>query len=164
MSVIIYSRISSKAQSLEAQTSSCKDYCVKNNLTVTEIITETGSGRSMKNLKKLRKLITGSKNITILVYSVDRFSRNTADALNFMKILDSNNINLISVADNIDLSSGSGRHSFRMRVSAAELEIDLLSERVKRSIAFKRSRGDFIGVAPYGYKTQFIGKRFCRKK
>ena len=57
MSVIIYSRISSKAQSLEAQTSSCKDYCVKNNLTVTEIITETGSGRSMKNLKKLRKTI-----------------------------------------------------------------------------------------------------------
>ena len=149
--VFIYCRISSEKQSLESQVHTCVDYCNKKGLFVDAIIKETGSGRNMKKLKKLSKLISTVNNCDIIIYSIDRFSRNSYDAAISMKILDKNNIRLISVSDNIDLSTASGRHAFRMRISAAELETDLISERVKRSIAFKKSKGDAIGVAPYGY-------------
>ena len=126
---------------------------------MSKIVSETGSGRNMKTLSKLRNLLKNSRNTTIVIYSVDRFSRNTIEALEAMKLLAKNNINLISVSENIDLRSGAGRHAFRMRVSAAELETDLLSERVKRSITFKKMRGDHIGTPSYGFTTEFNGKR-----
>ncbi len=69
------------------------------------------------------------------------------------KILEEKNINLVSIVDTIDLSTASGRHQFRERMSCAELESDLISERVKRNISYRKSLGGHIGRYPsFGYK------------
>jgi DNA invertase Pin-like site-specific DNA recombinase len=160
--VIVYCRISSKTQSLGSQYDSCSTYCLNNQKTISKVITEIGSAKTIQNLKKLKKLINTEKNITILVYSIDRFCRNTSELQGILNILSKNNIKLLSVSENVDLVSASGKHTFRMRVSAAELEIDLLSERVRRSIAFRKSRGDYFGSPKYGYSIirTAIGQRF----
>jgi len=161
VTAIIYCRISSEQQSLDAQEFSCKKFCEDRDINISQIIRETGSARSLKNLKNLNSIIKNNSNITIVVYSIDRFCRNTSDSIAILKVMKRKNINLISVTDSIDLSTASGKHAFRMRMSEAELESDLISERVRRSVAFRRARGDYFGRPNFGYRTTVLhsGKR-----
>ncbi|HEY9703572.1 MAG TPA: recombinase family protein [Allocoleopsis sp.] len=158
---IIYCRISSKQQSLISQEKECVDYCIHNNFNILEIVNEIASARDIANLKNLLKIIHENSDITIVVYSVDRFCRNTSDSLILLNVLHEKNINLVAVADSIDLSTASGKHQFRTRVSVAELESDLIKERVKRTVSYKRQNGEYLGsIPPYGFRIERIdGKR-----
>lgn len=147
---IIYARISSPQQSLGSQEQACMDYCNRNNIKVICIENEVSSARKIKNQKKLVNIIKYNRNIDIIVYSADRFSRNLEDCMKICQKMKERNINLISVSDQIDLSTASGTHAFRMRISTAQLESDLISERVKRGIQFKKARGEYTGKSVYG--------------
>lgn len=154
---VIYCRISSKLQNIESQEYACKKYCNSNNMHIVEIVHESCSGRDLKKLIHLNKLLKKYNNINLLIYSLDRLCRNTVDGINIMKIIESKNINIISVSDNIELSTASGKYAFRNRMSSAEFESDLISERVRRSIKNKRENNEFIGGIPeYGYKCEII--------
>lgn len=149
----IYCRVSTKEQSLESQQYSCVKFCVENGYNVIDVITESCSARKIKSQHKLVNLIKGNHDITIIVNSVDRFSRNVIESSQMCNIMKQNNINLISVTDHIDLSTAYGKHSFRARVSTAQLESDTISERVLRTINYKRERGLCLSTrAKYGYK------------
>lgn len=50
-------------------------------------------------------------------------------------------VEFISIRDNIDTSSPTGRFFFRMMASIAELERDITSERTKSGLAAARARG-----------------------
>jgi len=135
-------------------------------MNIVDIVHESCSGRNFKKLIHLNKLFKKYNNITLLIYSLDRLCRNTVDAINIMKIIESKNINIISVSDNIDLSTASGKYAFRNRMSSAEFESDLISERVRRSIKVKRENNQFIGGNPeYGYKlNEFKQKIKCNEE
>lgn len=151
--VFIYCRVSTKEQSLESQQYSCEKFCQERNYIVTDVIREACSARKMKNQPKLLKCLKENINTTIIVNSVDRFSRNVRECFKMCDIMKKNNINLISVTDQIDLSTAYGQHAFRTRVSTAQLESDMISERTLRTIQYKRERGLSLTTrAKYGYK------------
>jgi DNA invertase Pin-like site-specific DNA recombinase len=150
--VIIYCRISSSNQVLDAQEHSCVSYCKQNNFNVISTVNEITSAYSIKKLRKINHIINNNKNITIVIYSIDRFSRNLTDANIILDMIIKNNINVIAVKDNIDLSTPNGRHEFRVKVSLAQLESEKISERVKTNNQYKLDKGYYIGTAPYGYK------------
>lgn len=152
---IIYTRISSAQQmSLQQQEQSCREFLVNKNYNIIDVVQEVSSARHLKNLKNLKKIIRNNKNITIVVYSIDRFCRNTIDGINILKTLVEKNIKLLAVQDNIDFTTAAGRHAFRQRLSAAELESDLISERVQRAINFKKQHNHYFGKAKFGYSLQ----------
>lgn len=156
---IIYTRISSSQQiSLEQQEQACKNFIMNKNYKIKDVIQEVSSARNINNLKKLQKIIRNNYDITIIVYSIDRFCRNTVDGIQILKTMADNKIKLLAVQDNIDFSSAAGRHAFRQRLSAAELESDLIGERVQRAINFKKQKNHYFGKAKYGYSltTQII--------
>lgn len=151
----IYCRVSTKEQSIESQQYSCIKFCEENGYNVINIITESCSARKMKSQQKLVKCLKENNNITIIVNSVDRFSRNLNECFKMCDIMKKNNINLISVTDHIDLSTAYGQHSFRTRVSIAQLESDTISERVRRTINYKREKGLCLSTrTKYGYKIE----------
>jgi DNA invertase Pin-like site-specific DNA recombinase len=151
---VIYCRVSTTEQSLESQEHSCVKFCEENNFNVIEIIQESCSARKTNSQKKLRKFINENTDVTIVVNSVDRFSRNVLECFNMFDIMKKNNINLISVTDNIDLSTAYGKHAFRTRVSTAQLESDSISERVRRTINYKKEHGlALTSRVKYGYKV-----------
>lgn len=152
---IIYTRISSAQQnSLQQQEQSCREFLLNKNYNIIDVVQEASSARHIKNLKNLKKIIHNNKNITIVVYSIDRFCRNTIDGINILKTLVKKNIKLLAVQDNIDFTTAAGRHAFRQRLSAAELESDLISERVQRVINFKKQHNHYFGKAKFGYSLQ----------
>lgn len=77
--IIIYCRVSSIIQkeklSLSIQEEICKDYCIKNNFNIIEIIKETASAKFPKNQKKLLNFIDNyneNNSIKLLVYNISR--------------------------------------------------------------------------------------------
>lgn len=144
--IIIYCRVSTKMQSIEAQEFSCKEYCKNNNYNIINIIHEIGSAYKNIKLPKLENIIQNNFNITLLIYSIDRFSRNLNKCNELLTLIEKNNIILKSVKEDINLLTPIGRHNFRNHVSQAQFESELISERIKNTMNYKKQN-----TPKYGY-------------
>jgi DNA invertase Pin-like site-specific DNA recombinase len=173
----IYCRVSSEKQadylkghtSLQVQQNALYNYCNGSGIQVEHCYYDICSARDMTKLYYLNELInvcnSGDK---IYIYDVSRFSRNTQQALNLLDIFSKKNIEVFSITDSCGYSTFSQKNMFRVLLSKAENDSDLLSQRIKDSISFRRNRGDFIGTPSYGYKcaknTKGIRKRYVNNK
>lgn len=137
--VMIYCRVSTPNQSIEAQEFACKEYCNYNNLNIVKIIHEVGSAYKNIKLYKLEELIKNNKNKILLIYSIDRFSRNLNKCNELLELIEKNNIILKSAREEIDLTTPLGRHTFRNYVSQAQFESEMISERIKNTMNYKKN-------------------------
>jgi len=168
---VIYCRVSSVNQSkymeghtsLETQEQVCRDYAEKFGYIVKNVYSDVCSGRNMDKQYGLKKMIRNvySGN-TILFYEASRFSRNTLQALSCLDKLKKKGIYIYSISDDCGYSSNSDKYKFRLLFPKAENESDMISERVRKSVLFRRKRGDYIGNAPYGYET-YLNDQGIRK-
>lgn len=158
---IIYCRVSTQGQELPAQVHACQEYCYLNGYNIIEIVTEKGSAFAA-NQPKLNKIVTTKKNVNLLVYSIDRFSRNVQSCDTMITHIERNNINLKCVKENINLSTALGKHNFRNVVSLAQYESELIGERVKNNIRYKRQNDLHVGQAPYGFSINKETKKLER--
>lgn len=153
-SAVIYVRASTKEQNIEAQKHACEEFCIKNKLNVIKCYIEKCSAYKQFSQPKLNQLLYTHDNINLIVFSVDRFSRNVKKSDNTIKSLENKNIVLISVKENINLNTAFGKHSFRAHVNAAQYESELISERVKNSVKYRKDNNIHVGQAPYGYRLE----------
>jgi len=144
--VIIYCRVSTPTQSLEAQEFACKEYCNNNNYNIIKIIHEIGSAYKNIKLYKLEDLIKNNTNKILLIYSIDRFSRNLTKCNELLELIKQNNLILKSAKEEINLTTPLGRHTFRNYVSQAQFESEIISERIKNTLNYKK-----INTPKYGY-------------
>jgi len=86
--VAVYCRLSTKCQDLEAgefnnQLSTCLDYCRQKGYQVIRICTEQCSGQIFQRpaINDLRELVTNRSIDAVVVYSLDRLTRDPARAL-----------------------------------------------------------------------------------
>lgn len=149
---IIYCRVSSATQNLDEQEYACKEYCQQNGINVNAIIRETGSARyGINNLPKLQDTIFNmGMPFNLIVWSFDRLTRSTSEDL--YQIFQNKNINLITVNDNTPLIL----QHWNTRLQQAVTESNLISERVTRSVRYRRAIGDHIGNAGYGYQIKYV--------
>lgn len=149
---IIYCRISSATQNLDEQEYACKEYCRQNGLNVNAIVREIGSARyGINNLPKLQDTIFNmGMPFNLIVWSFDRLTRSTSEDL--YGIFIDKNINLVTVNDPTPLTFIYWNQCLQQAVT----ESNLISERVTRSVRYRRAIGDHIGNAGYGYQIQYV--------
>lgn len=169
----IYCRVSSKKQSnyneghtsLEVQEETIRKYCIDNDIDVIQCIREVYSARNMDFMSGLLHIVNiASRGQTIYVYDISRFSRNAHHALNILDELYTKGVNVHSVTENISYGNAVERNQFRLQLCAANYMSDICSQKVKASIQFRRSRGDYIGGTPYGFSTMVDENNHIRKK
>lgn len=151
---IIYCRLSKKtdSKSIESQQKECVQFCINNNLTIKNIVSEIVSAYK-SGQKKLNDILdTITSNDVIVVWEISRFSRNVIEGAKMMNIIRSKQAGIYIVNDKCGFPSTCDYYDIINKITRAQQESDFISERAKRSIRYKKSIGSYIGVASYGKK------------
>lgn len=123
MKVAIYARVSTEDQNVKQQAQYLYDWCLKQGYEIVKKVEDEESGRlPLTGRKKFRKLLEASKGglfQAILIYNLDRLTRNWDDVTLIERHFRDNwdVCSLISTSDSIDLSNASGRMMFRIKMA-----------------------------------------------
>lgn len=145
--VIIYTRVSTKDQSTESQLLKLKEYCKNHNYKVVAKYEDIGTGRNTKrpNYQKLLNDIHLKTFDTLLVWKLNRLSRNTKELIEIGEKLNNKKIDLITYDGLIDTSTAVGKMFYQMLAVIAEFEADNIKENIKAGIDKAKSKGVKIG-------------------
>ncbi|HBI60982.1 MAG TPA: hypothetical protein DDY31_07195 [Lachnospiraceae bacterium] len=120
----------------------------------------TDKGFSGKNterpaLNELLKDIESGLINGVIVYRLDRFSRNITDFYNLYEIMKRHNCDFQSVNEKFDTSTPMGRAMMGILITFAQMERESIQERVKDNYYYRIAQdGRWAGgPAPYGFKN-----------
>lgn len=137
--IIGYARVSTVDQNLDRQISMLSEHgCEK---MVKEKFTGTIKDRS--GLNQLFEVIR--KGDTVVVESISRLGRKTLDILTIIQHFEEMGIQFVSLKENMDTRTSTGKAMFQMLCVIAELERNLIAERVKEGLAASKKRGKQLG-------------------
>ena len=156
---VIYARYSSDRQteqSIEGQLRVCTEYAERNEITIVDTYVDRAMSGTTDNRPAFRKMLTDSakkKWDFVIVYKLDRFSRNKYENAIHKKTLRDNGVKLLSAMENIpDTPEGIILESLLEGMNqyySAEL-----AQKVKRGMKESRLKGRFTGgTVAYGYKV-----------
>ncbi|MEG0285927.1 MAG: recombinase family protein [Vagococcus sp.] len=139
MAIIGYARVSTSHQKFDSQLEALNNYGVD------KIYTECESGR-IKDRKVLNKLLKKLKQgDTIVIYKLDRLARGTQHMLKMLELFQKKGVNFVSISNQIDTSTPMGKLIFTIMSAFAEMEAELIRERITSGIAAAKSKGIQLG-------------------
>ena len=158
-----YVRVSTDEQaregcSLDNQEARIRAYCDSQEWDLIHILREEGySGKTTDRpaLQLLLGSVRDSADVqVVLVYKLDRLSRNQRDVLNILHELESHNVLFKSVTESFDTTTPGGRAFMGMLGVFNQLERDTIAERTKDALAHKKANGEPVGTPGYGWKVE----------
>src|SRR5438309_11361383 len=105
----------------------------------------TGSKDSRPALNRLMADASQRKFDSVLVWKIDRWGRSLRHLVTSLADLDAYGIAFVSLRDNLDLSTPSGRLMMQLLGAMAEFERALIQERVKAGLRNARAKGTRLG-------------------
>lgn len=163
MNCAIYTRVSTDNQaekeynSCEAQEEKIKAYIKsQEELKLYKVYSDPGfSGASLERpaLKEMLNDIIARKIDCVLTYKIDRLTRSPKDFYTLIELFDKYGVAFISVTENFDTSSPSGRLLRNIMLTFAQFEREMTAERTSKMKA-RAEKGMWNGgIIPYGYKN-----------
>ena len=107
MKGVIYARYSSDSQreeSIEGQIRECTEYAVRNNITILGTYIDRALSARTADRPEFQRMIADSEKElfdVVLVWKLDRFSRDRYDSAHYKRILKKHGVKVISVKENI---------------------------------------------------------------
>lgn len=166
MKIAIYSRKSKftgKGESIENQIEMCQSY-IKTHFPNEEhaISVFEDEGFSGKNLNRPQFQAMMSEEYKapfdlIIVYRLDRISRNVGDFSSLIDKLASYKTSFVSMKEQFDTSTPMGRAMMNIAAVFAQLERETIAERVKDNVYMLAKTGRWLGgVTPIGYNSEKV--------
>lgn len=149
----IYCRVSTDKQTTENQKVKLLQYAIDNNLKF-DLYDEVESTRKTRPIKQelLQRLRSGEYK-QVIVYKLDRWARSSRELILEIQELVDKGIGFISITDNIDFSTSTGRLHFQILAAFSEFERSLVSERTREALSRKKLQGVKLG-RPFGSKDK----------
>lgn len=146
-----YARVSTIDQHLEAQTDALKAFGCE------EIYQEKISAASKERPVLQEMLGKIRKGDTVVVYKLDRLGRSLKDLTRLITGFSEKDIQFVSLSENIDTATTSGKLLFHIMASLAEFERELIVERTHAGLKSARARGR-VGGRPKGLSAVYQEK------
>ena len=149
MRVAIYARVSTtNGQSPEMQLSDLREYASRRGWDVFGEYVDNGVSGAKESRPELNRLMADAHRRhfdVVLSWKIDRFGRSLKHLINALADLDSYGIAFVSLRDNLDLSTPSGRLMFQIIGAMAEFERSLIQERVRAGLRNAKLKGKTLG-------------------
>jgi len=150
MKAAIYGRVSAigKGQDVDLQLRDLRNYAQARGWKIFKEYIDNGvSGRKDKRpeLDQLMNDARKKRFDAVLVWRFDRFARSTKHLVTSLDEFNHLGIDFISFMENIDTSSPMGKAMFTITSAIAELEADIIRERVISGLANAKAKGARLG-------------------
>ena len=117
----------------------------------------TGANTNRPDLKRLMADIQAGLIDVLIVYQLDRLSRDVRDFANIYAMLEEHHVNFVSVKENIDTTTPIGRAMMYVTVVFAQMERETIAARVTDNMIGLAKKGYWTGGnPPRGYVRQKI--------
>jgi DNA invertase Pin-like site-specific DNA recombinase len=147
--VALYSRVSTMhGQDPELQLRELRDYAASRGLQIVQEYTDLGVSGSKNSRPALNQLMSDAarrKFDSVLVWKLDRFGRSLRHLVNALAEFEALGVAFISLRDNLDLTTPSGRLMFQVIGAMAEFERSLIQERVRAGLRNAKAKGKRLG-------------------
>ena len=165
MKAIGYTRVSTEEQaneglSLDAQAERIRAYCKAQGLKLVELVRDEGISAA-KPLAirpggaQLLAAVEAGQAQAVVAVKLDRLFRDAVDCLSTVRGWNERGIalHLLDLGGSaFNSASALGRFFLTVMAGAAEMERNLISERTKSALAYKRAKGEWLGAVPFGWR------------
>jgi DNA invertase Pin-like site-specific DNA recombinase len=148
MRVGIYARVSTKDQNCELQLRDLRAFCAARKFTVVREYVDVGESGAKDSRPQLNELMADARKRkldAVIVWRFDRFARSTKHLLLALEEFCSLGVQFISYQENIDTSTPLGQALFTIVSAVAQLERDLIRERVRAGLRNAKLKGKTLG-------------------
>ena len=156
----LYCRVSmgGGVQTNENQTIRLTQYAIDKSLSF-DLFEEVESSRKTRPVKQdlLAKLRSGVY-CGVIVYRIDRWARSSTELILDIKELIDKGIEFISISDNLDFTTASGKLHFEILCAFASFERDIIRERTIEGLRRAKLQGKVAG-RPIGSKDKSPRKK-----
>jgi len=152
-----YLRVSTDRQTVDNQRFEIERFCIKNDIKVEQWIEETISGTKIPEKRLLGSLLAGVKKGDLIICSeLSRLGRSLFMIMSILNHLMNTGVRVWTIKDNYRLGDNiqSKVLAFAFGLSA-EIERELISQRIKEALARKKSEGAILG-RPLGKKSSHV--------
>lgn len=145
--VALYLRVSTQDQSCELQRRELLAFAESRGWIVTEVFEDkaTGTNGNRPALKAFLKHARERNCDIALIWKMDRLARSLKDLIGMLQELSDLGVEFVSLRDNIDMSTSSGRLMMHLLGAFGEFEASLIRERVRAGLANARAKGQKLG-------------------
>lgn len=139
---VAYERVSTAGQSTLRQDVMMQEQKIE------KVFIEKISGKDRSRPELLKMLYFVREGDMVIIESISRLARSTRDFLNILDELERKHVALISLKEQIDTSTPTGRFLVSIFAALAQLEREQILSRQKEGIAAQKAAGTYTGGRP----------------
>ncbi len=146
--VAAYLRVSTTDQNTDIQRNDLERYCKARGWRHLRFYEDKASGTSTNSRMAFKELLTSVRERgvdIVIVWKLDRFFRSLKDMVLTLQELSDLGVQFISLKDQLDLTTSTGRLMTHILGAFAEFEASLIRERVKAGLVNARRKGRRLG-------------------
>jgi len=146
--IAVYARVSTTDQSTESQLLDLRRYTRERGWNIFKEYVDEGISGTKDSRPALNELMNDAKKRrfdVVLVWRFDRFARSTKHLILALEEFKNLGIDFVSYQENIDTSSPLGSAIFTIISAVAQLERDIIAERVKAGLRRAKENGKKLG-------------------
>ena len=150
MRIALYARVSTTDQSCEMQLRELRDYAASRGWQVFAEYVDTGWSGARASRPQLDRLLQDARARrfdAVLVWKLDRWGRSVADSIRSIQELVSLGVRFLAVTQNLDTDESNPMSRFLLHILAAfaELEREMIRERVRAGLRTAKAHGKALG-------------------
>ncbi len=150
MRAAIYARVSTanNGQDPRVQTREMQEYCPRRGWTIVDEYVDVGISGTKEKRPELDRLLADAHRRrfdVVVVWRFDRFARSVSHLLRALETFQALGIEFVSLSEQLDTSTPTGKMVFTVLGAVAELERSLIVERVKAGLRNARAKGKRLG-------------------
>jgi len=157
--IAIYARVSTTDQSTESQLLDLRRYTRERGWNIFKEYVDEGISGTKDSRPALNELMNSAKKRRfdmVLVWRFDRFARSTKHLILALEEFKNLGVDFVSYQENIDTSSPLGSAIFTIISAVAQLERDIIAERVKAGLRRAKENGKKLGRPRASVDTEKI--------